>query len=359
MKKLDSYVGRTIAVTMVLAVLGLLGIMTIFTFLEQIDDMKNKYDVSAVVLFCVYSMPRMFYETMPYAALIGCLAGLGLLANNSELLVMRAAGVSTWSISWSALKPTLLLVLFGLLVGEYILPDVERTARNNRTRALSGENQIASIFGFWYREGNVYMHFDEVGQGGVLGGISHYYFDDDNRLDRTLFAERAVFHDVRENEKYWLMENVIVTDLYEDRTESRKLTSLRWNTGLEPDFLRTEILVQPDKMSIGELRKKIDYMREQGLNSGKFQIGYWQKLLQPLATVGLVFVAISFIFGPLRESTMGMRVVAGLIIGILFKFIQDLLSPASLVFGFPPLIAILLPILLCFAIGWYLLRRAS
>ena len=100
-------------------------------------------------------------------------------------------------------------------------------------------------------------------------------------------------------------------------------------------------------------------MRSQGLNSGKFELGFWSKLFQPVASLSLVFVAISFIFGPLRETTMGMRVVSGLIVGILFKFMQDLLSPASLVYGFPPVVATLVPIAVCLGAGYYLLKRAS
>ena len=117
-------------------------------------------------------------------------------------------------------------------------------------------------------------------------------------------------------------------------------------------------MVQPDKMSISELNAKISYMQTQGLDSAKFELGYWSKILQPLATIALVFVAISFIFGPLREATMGMRVVTGLIIGLCFKFLQDLLGPASLVFGFAPLVAVLLPIALCFLGSYLLFRRA-
>ncbi|MEX0941415.1 MAG: LPS export ABC transporter permease LptG [Pseudomonadales bacterium] len=360
MRKLDRYLINTVGSMIVLAAVGIVGILSIFTFLEQIEDLQNNYDVYAILMFCFYSMPRMFYESIPYAALIGCLSGLGLLAGNSELVVMRAAGVSTWAISLSALKPTLVLVIFGLFVGEYFLPDIERIARNDRIKALSDESQITPKFGLWYREGNVYMHFDEVGQG-VLGGVSHYYFDDENRMTTSLYAARAVFHDVREDEQYWLMEDVIVTDIMLSRgsTETRHLTSLRWDTGLEPDLLRTEILVQPERMSIGELNTKIQYLQAQGLNSRKFELGYWQKVLQPVATIALVFVAISFIFGPLRESTMGVRIVTGLVIGIVFKFSQDLLSPASLVFGFHPLIAIGLPILVCLGFGYILLRRAG
>ncbi|XOV90282.1 MAG: LPS export ABC transporter permease LptG [Pseudomonadota bacterium] len=359
MKQLDAYVARTVGLTILLAVVGLVGILSIFTFLEQVEDIEKNYDIFAVLWFCLFSLPRIFYEIAPFAALIGCLAGLGLLASNSELLVMRSSGVSTWAISWSALKPALVLVLVSLLVGEYVLPDVERMARNERTKALSADNQITPYFGMWYREGNVFMHFDEMTQAGVIGGLSHYYMNGAKEIDRSLYAERAVFHDVRPDEKYWLMENVVLTDIYPDRTEVRKLASLEWRTGLEPDLLKTELLVRPDKMSIAELRAKIDYMEAQSLNSSKFQVGYWQKILQPLATLSLVLVAVSFIFGPLREATMGMRVVAGVVIGILFKFVQDLLAPASLVFGFPPVLAILVPVSLCLVIGLVLMRRAN
>jgi len=321
--------------------------------------MEHQYGLREVLMYCLYSMPRVCYEVVPYAALIGCLAGLGMLANNSELAVMRAAGVSTWSIALSALKPTLLLVIFSLVLGEYLLPDIERKARNDRIEARSADADIAPFLGFWYREGNVFMHFDEVSQSGVLGGVSHYYFDDEDKLRRALHADRAVYHDVREDERYWLMEKVKITDFKDDRTGARRLTSLRWDTRLEPELLSTEILVQPDKMSIRELRAKIEYMRAQGLASDRFELGFWRKLLQPVATLALVVVGISFIFGPLREATMGMRIMAGLIVGILFKFLQDLLSPASMVYGFPPFVAIIVPILICLGTGLALLRRAS
>ncbi len=359
MKRLDYYLGSTIAATMTLTVMGLLGILSVFTLLDQIEDLRNNYTIYNAALFVLFSMPRLFCDVIPYAAMIGCLAGLGILASNSELTVMRAAGISTWSITWSAMKPTLVLIVVGLYVSEYILPGVEQTARINREKAMSVENKVISEFGFWYREGNVFMHFDEVNQSGVLEGVSHYYFDDENNLVKSLFAQRGVYHDVRVDERYWLLEDVVLTEITDEFTNHTRLPSLRWDAELSPDLLSTEILVKPDKMSIGQLNAKIKYMQAQGLNSNKFELGFWRKVLQPIATLGLVFVAISFIFGPLREATMGVRIVTGLVIGIIFKFIHDLLSPASMVFGFEPVIAILVPIILSFIVGYILLRRAG
>jgi lipopolysaccharide export system permease protein len=87
-------------------------------------------------------------------------------------------------------------------------------------------------------------------------------------------------------------------------------------------------------------------------------LAFWQKILQPAATASLVLIAISFVFGPLRSVTMGQRIFTGVVFGIGFVLLQRLLGPSSLVFGFPPLIAVMIPILLCVVLGMYLLSRA-
>jgi lipopolysaccharide export system permease protein len=359
MTRLHSYIGRTVTGTLIMAVLGCVGLLTIFTFLEQMSDIRNDYTVLHVARFVLYSIPRMFYETIPYAALIGCLSGVGLLAGNSELVVMRAAGISTWSIAWAALKPALVLTILGLLVGEYVLPDFERLARIDRVKGISDAGTITPEFGFWYREGDVYMHFDVVGQSGVLEGITHYEVDEEQNLVGTLFAERAIFHDLGTGPTYWLLEKVKYSRFDRDAVVVGEEPSREWFTALTPNLISAEILVQPDKMSIGELDTKIDYMRDQGLNSAKFELGFWGKVLQPLATIALVLVGVSFVFGPLREATMSLRVFSGLIIGILFRFFQNLLAPASLVFGFSPIVATIIPIVFCFVVGYVLFRRAN
>jgi lipopolysaccharide export system permease protein len=77
-----------------------------------------------------------------------------------------------------------------------------------------------------------------------------------------------------------------------------------------------------------------------------------------LVIVSLLLIAISFVFGPLRESSMSLRVFTGLLFGIGLKFVQDLLAPASLVYGFHPFLAIILPVLVCAGIASLQLHRA-
>ena len=355
MAKLDFYIARTVAAMILLASFGLISLFVIFTFLDQMEDLREGYTLTEVMRYVSYSVPRIFHETLPFAALIGCLTGLGLLANNSELIVMRSAGVSTWKIFWSATKPALVLIVFGVVIGELLLPDFERTARVFKENAMT--NEITPQGGFWYRERDIYMHFNSVSHAGDLNDIHQYFVDTNNRLYQTRWADSARY--IEADIGYWLMENIVVTHLDDPTKHIERLDSIIWRTELTPAILSAEILVEPDKMSITELWRKIGHMTSQGLNTDKYELGFWSKLLQPLASLSLVFVAVAFIFGPLRQTTMGMRVVTGLIIGVLFKFVQDLLSPASLVFGFPPLIATLVPILICIILGYNLIRRAN
>ena len=98
---------------------------------------------------------------------------------------------------------------------------------------------------------------------------------------------------------------------------------------------------------------------EQGLSNGSYWLAFWTKVLQPLVTAALVLMAISFIFGPLRSVTLGQRVFTGVLVGFVFRIAQDLLGPSSLVFGFSPLLAVVVPAGICALAGFFLLRRAA
>ena len=96
-------------------------------------------------------MPRRVHEFVPFAALIGALIGLGRLATTSELVVMRAAGVSLTGIALMALKPALLVAAMGFSVGEFIAPHSEQLAMSYRALAQRSESSVAGRFGAWNR----------------------------------------------------------------------------------------------------------------------------------------------------------------------------------------------------------------
>ena len=117
-------------------------------------------------------------------------------------------------------------------------------------------------------------------------------------------------------------------------------------------------MLDPKNLSIRNLYYYIHYLRDQNIANSDYSLSFWQKVLAPLAIASLVLIAISFIFGPLRSVTMGQRIFSGVLFGVAFEIAQRLFGPSSLVFGFSPLLAVLIPIVLCVAVGVYLLRRS-
>ena len=354
MRRINSYVGSTIVSAILIVLLTIVGLDALASIIDELGELERAYDFSEALLYVLFTLPGRVYEYIPFAALVGCLVGLGSLAGNSELVVMRAAGISVARLVWIVMRPALLFIVAGAVLSEYIAPVAEQVAQSRKALAQSGSDaSFATKHGLWNREGNTFMHFNAVQPNGILYGVTLYRFDTERRLQSALFARRATFQT-----DHWLMEEVKETIFEADRTHRNVFNTLRWDTELSPDVLNVVVL-EPDNLSISGLYRYAGYLKSQGLNASEYVLAFWNKCLQPFATASLVLIAISFIFGPLREVTMGYRVFVGVVIGIVFRTSQDLLGPASMVYGFAPIYAAVIPVMICAAFGVGLLRRAA
>lgn len=353
MRLLDRHIGTTVAFSVAAVALIIVGLDLLFAYIGELDELEGDYGAFDALIYVFLTVPRRLYELLPMAALVGCLIGLGTLASNSELTVMRASGVSINRIMGAVLKPLLVLLLAGVLLGEYAAPYSENLAESRRALAI-GSGEAVKSKGLWHREGDDFIHINAVQPSGMLHGITRYRFDDERRLLETSFAQRA-----RVDNERWLLEDVSAT-LFEPDGTSRveHHAQQQWDVGLSPRLLRV-VLLDPDVLPLTGIWHYQGYLAQQGLNNSPYWLAFWKKLLQPVTTAALVFVAISFIFGPLRSVTLGQRVFTGVLVGFSFRIVQDLLGPSSLVFGFSPLIAVLLPILILVAMGAWLIRRAG
>ncbi len=353
MGKLDLYIGASVFFA-IISVLGVIvSLALLFAFIDELGDVEEGYGLLDSAWYVLLTAPRRIYEMLPMAALIGCLIGLGSLASNSELTIMRAAGVSVGRIVWSVMRPMLMLMVVGILIGEYLAPETETRAQSFRAIAQgSGEAQSAR-HGLWHRQGNEFIHINAVQPSGTLYGVTRYRFDEQRHLQSASFARQASYGD-----GHWQLQDVTTTLFKGRSTEVQKVAEERWDIELSPQMLGT-VVMEPSALSLAGLWKYIGYLADQELNNQRYWLAFWGKLLQPLVTAALVLMAISFIFGPLRSVTLGQRIFTGVLVGFVFRIAQDLLGPSSLVFGFSPLLAVLVPAAICALAGGWMLRRAG
>jgi lipopolysaccharide export system permease protein len=284
----------------VLAVL--VGLDALSSVIDELDDLSPDYSFTDALIYVVFTLPRRLHEYVPFAALIGALVGLGRLAATSELTVVRAAGRSLPQLALATLRPALVLAVLGFLVGEFVSPVAEQYAVSHKALAQGSQSSF-------------------TGRGGQ-----------------------------------WLLEKVSRTELTQDRAVTDALIQQVWKTEVTPQLLALEA-VALDSLPTLQLWPYAQYLRKQGLMYRDVELAFWRKVLQPLAVAGLVLVAMSFIFGPLREGSLGARIFTGVIIGVVFRISQDFFGPASLIFGLPAILAAAAPIGICWIAGGWLLTR--
>ncbi len=351
MKLLDWYIAKAVFFAVLVVLLIVVGLDAIFSFVAELEELEGDYQIGQALYYILLTTPRRIYEFIPISTLIGCLIGLGALANNSELTVMRAAGVSVLKIVFAAVKPVLAYILIALTLGQFVVPKTEQFAQSERTRHIDGSDALRAKHGYWYRDDDAYVHIKAIEPNGVLYGVARFRFDERQNLTSSDYSERAIFQG-----DHWILSKVKETVLAPYRTSVHHYDTLRWDSDITPDFLAT-VALRPDHLSLTGLFHYAGQLAQQGLDSGEYYFAFWKKVFQPFATIVMVFIAISFIFGPLRSVTMGQRITAGVVVGLTFNYAQELLGHISIVFNVSPIIAAGIPIMICFAVGVFLLRR--
>ncbi|MDB4155479.1 LPS export ABC transporter permease LptG [Gammaproteobacteria bacterium] len=362
MTLIDSYIRKRVLLAMLVVISLVLSIDVVFALVEELGDSENAYTSAQALLYVLKTLPSRVFQLLPFTALGGSLIGLGVMASHNELIVIQSSGVSTWRLVWAVLKPAFVVMIAGLVLGEYIAPTLQQSAQSSKAVLRSGVQAIDAGQGSWRRIGDEFVHVNAIAPGGEsLYGVSRYRLTGaelesaDSKpkavigLASISFAQSAQYIDAVEG-GYWRLESVSETRFLADSVATAQRESEDWLVDLSPELLAV-LLVAPDRQSISGLYNFARFFESQGLDSDRYMLSFWGKLLQPLATLALVLLAVSFVFGPLREATMGFRVFVAIGVGLLFTILQQLLEPASLLLGINPLFAVLLPIVSCAALG--------
>lgn len=356
MPMLARYLSRTVLAAM-LVVLGVISVIDlVFTLADEMGRTNRFYTGTDAIVYVLRTLPTSVYELLPYVALGGALIGLGVLASSQELLIMQASGIRTPVLVGWVMLPVLGVMLFSLVLGEWIAPALQQQAQSERALIMSGGQAISSDDGDWRKIGNEFIHVNAIAPGGrELFGITVFELDERRQLVRSSFAEQGEYVDDVAR-PYWRLRNVNETRFTSERVFARQHDVYEWQIDMSPELLSV-LLVRPDRQSISGLYQFARYFDSEGLDSSSYYLAFWKKLLQPLATLSLVLLAVSFVFGPLREATMGYRVFIAIAMGLGFTIVQRTMGPATILYGISPFVATLVPIALCAVIGVYLLRR--
>jgi len=368
MNLLRIYVATTVAFACLLVMMLIVGLNFLAVLADQFDDIGGQYTFAAVLKYAVWRLPGIAADSISFVAMIGCLAGLGVLANNNELTVMRGSGVSLLQIVGMVMLPVLVLVALGVGLQE-LAAYTDRQAENARNVAMFADKvtnkkspfrknkiKLESVMfqeqAVWNRHANEFVRFDRVLPDGRAYGVMRIAFDDDQQITSIQNAKKGFFENGG-----WRLEEVTTRSFFEDAFTDDVRELLRWDSDLTPERLLF-VSKEPEKLAAGELTDYSDFLQQQGRDNRAYQLEYWKRIFQPASLLSLMLIAVSFVFGSLRQVSVAQRVFVGVIVGVTFHILQDVVGTSSLVFGFSPLSGVLIPITVCALVGMILLYRA-
>jgi len=323
-------------------------------FITELDDLgKGQYQIGDIASYMALSMPKRIYELLPIAALLGSVLGLGNLASQSELVVMRAAGMSVAQINKAVMIVAVSLMVVAVFIGEVLRPPAEQRAREIQSVAQSGEVGAESDHGFWSRDGSHFNHIDRILPDGRFAGISIYEFDAENRLRIITESETAEYEDEDDS---WLLSNVVQSTLDEQGVQIRSIEHARWKSQLNPGMVNI-VVVPPEFLPVWSLIQYVSFLKQNHQAVEKYQMAFWMKIMMPISSAVMVFLAVPFIFGPLRSSPMGGRILAGTLVGIGFHLFNQSFQHLGLVFGVLPWLAAVFPTAVFAGLGYYMMQR--
>ncbi|TAL63189.1 MAG: LPS export ABC transporter permease LptG [Legionella sp.] len=351
-KILDRYIAKTVLSSIALITLMLAGLQIFILFVDQLGDMgKVDFGFKQVAFYVLLQMPYQLYLFFPMASLLGCLIGLGMMANHSELIVMRAAGMSIGQITLAVLKASILVIVLVTTLGETMVPWLSRQANDIKSAALSGGQSIRTSQGMWLRYEADFISISSIQNNLILEGVYQFRFDPQHNLKLA----RAI-REVHYIDNQWVAFDVQETLFTPEKTQVKTISRMLWDVSVKPQILKISSN-EPDEMTLHEINRYVREQKRNQLNAQNYKFAFLQRLIQPLTTMVMMVLAIPFIFGPLRSSTMGSKLLVGATVGFGFNIMNRFVGPISMVYQWPPEIAALAPTLLFALLGIYLMRR--
>lgn len=321
-----SVMGYTLLVMSVFVILS-----GLYLFMTQQDEIGvGNYHVLQALLVVICRLPGQIFDLLPIGALIAALLALGNLARSSELVVMRAAGVSVFRLAaWVGVAGVMLTVITWVL-GDYVAPPLGKFAQEQKALAKYSEFSSMDGRGLWAKDGNTFVFVQGQSGDAAFGGVYVLKFDDEHRLLSVARAESAIPGKGQE----WSLKNYAVTQFTGDRTQVTRQDTASLSTKLSSEFLVTD----PEALSGRELYSYIRYMRSNQFDTREFEVTLWARVARTAALCVIVMLAVPFAFGPMRSTGAGARTVVGILIGASFFLLAKLLVKGGDVFDLHPLV---------------------
>jgi LPS export ABC transporter permease LptG/LPS export ABC transporter permease LptF len=362
---LDEYVLREFISTFLLALTAFVLLLLVFTFFELVGDiLRNHISLFVVGDYLINLTPSQIYQLTPLAVLIAVLVTFGVLNRNSEIVAMKATGISLYRLVVPVLSIAAVLAVSLFFFDQFYLPQANRRQEALRSIIKGRPPQTFLhpeqkwIFGPKPVTGEpekifYYQFFDP--DANEFANISVFELDPStSNLIRRIFARRAVWDPMISS---WRFEDGWMRDIQGANVTAYKTFTRAGFPEIHaaPDYFKKEAL-QSQEMNFGQLQHYIRDLGQSGFDTMRLKVALWNKLAYPLVAVVMAMLAIPFALSMGRRGSLtGIAVAIGL--ALAYWVVNGLFDAMGSVNYLPAALAAWSSDVLFGLVGSYLLLR--
>ena len=358
MKIKDRYIANTLLTYSIVVLLVWLSIYSFFNFLAELNTVGTvNYTILEAFKYIVLQLPEVAYDQVSPIILLGCVLGMGHLATTGQLIILRASGISILKITWLTLKNAIIFLIFLTFIGELVAPTLTTYAENERSNALGQNSLSSSQDGFWIRDGDNFINVENNVDGSLFNGITVIEVNKSNKIERVVESKSAIFDGQNINMDSTNIFSINSTNLFDDiALKERNL--YKKQVAFDQDLINS-LKKEPKDLTTLTIVKQIQFLTDNKLRAEVFEVELYKRLVKPITLVAMILMAMLFIFGSIRDATLGRKIFFGVAIGLSFELISRIGGALALSFDFSPLLSTFVPAIVIMIIATIALINKS
>ena len=356
---LNRYIAKRIIKGLLLAFMVVTSIIMLVDFVEGTRNIGADQDIGSGTLFLMTLLkaPKLIEQTIPFVVLFGVMGTLYSLNRRSELIVLRASGLSAWRFLSPAIAVTATL---GLIWSAAFNPlaSSAMNAHDKLVERVSGANTSASNENIWLREGSdvaqtvIYAEKADILER-KLSNTTFYIFEIDTEgtavFERRLDAKTAELV----TQGYWQLRDVI-ENAEGELPQQRTAVSLPTNITVEDIRDTTGINALPP---FWDIPATIEKTERAGFSTVSLRMQLNKLLALPIMLIAMTVIAAGVSMHLTREGgTLRLLIIGGLL-GFAVYFADSVVSAFGASSALPIILAAwAIPLLVLFLGLSYLAR---
>lgn len=348
LNRIDRYIFKTVFSSFLIVSLIFCILFFIFTYLAQVSNNNTGASNIELIIITIYQLPGILYTLLPACAMVGALMGLSLLANNSEIIVLRSFGRSTAQIAKGVVLVGIIGSIVTMVFGGYIAPVLQKLADSN-TVAYNTHD-------LWLKTPDGFMNISNIDPNEGKAYDIRKFITKDNQVQEVRYAEKAEYvNDATAN----VFNVSVVTFPNKDVKHinvKENVYKAIWSNPIPISVAKVITINDNNYLNFTQLTR---YMLSNSQAKDSISLKFWQEIFQPLALMVLILLSVPLSIGSTRSSTLIVKLLLGAFFGFAFFIINQIFGPIALILHLPTILGAAGPTVIALILLIYLFIKSK